>query len=258
MNLAYNVAFLSELSNPDWDDLVNNGVAAAVICFSHGITQDNKAADNIANAKKAGMYIHGYHIYEGLEDEVIFSMNNAKSLGLQPGSYMFLKGAPTDLIVGFTNNWLSVGWKVGINSTSNDCYQWIRSDAEPANYDLWQMDDSLGYDATGNLVIEPVSPVPKVDSFNPPLPEDGAFVDFGKDTTGLLGGTSLGYSTNGDNFYAVVTPFGMVFRDADANRMSKLLMNKLKLQSPNGTVFSLSISDDGELKAIKENEGKGA
>jgi hypothetical protein len=52
----------------------------------------------------------------------------------------------------------------------------------------------------------------------------------------------------------VITPFGIIFRDNDAERISKLMMNKLKLQSPNGTVFILSVNDDGELKAMKESD----
>ena len=51
----------------------------------------------------------------------------------------------------------------------------------------------------------------------------GAFVGVGKDTSGLGGGRSFGYSTNGQDFYAVITPKGLVFRQIDALRMWRLL-----------------------------------
>lgn len=51
----------------------------------------------------------------------------------------------------------------------------------------------------------------------------GAYVGIGKDTSGLGGGRSFGYSTNGHDFYAVITPKGLVFRQIDALRMWRLL-----------------------------------
>ena len=51
----------------------------------------------------------------------------------------------------------------------------------------------------------------------------GAFVGVGKDTSGLGGGRSFGYSTNGQDFYSVITPKGLVFRQIDALRMWRLL-----------------------------------
>lgn len=51
----------------------------------------------------------------------------------------------------------------------------------------------------------------------------GAYVGIGKDTSGLGGGRSFGYSTNGQDFYAVITPKGLVFRQIDALRMWRLL-----------------------------------
>lgn len=54
----------------------------------------------------------------------------------------------------------------------------------------------------------------------------GAFVGVGKDTSGLGGGRSIGYSTNGKDFNAVITPKGLVFRQIDAYRMWRLLKPK--------------------------------
>ncbi|WP_420222858.1 GH25 family lysozyme [Pediococcus acidilactici] len=252
---GYNVVVLSEAqSDVDWGKLKDDGVQAAIIRLSHGVTQDLQASANLSKAKQLGMYVHGYHAYEGIDNEVTFSLSNAEALGLPEGSYFFIQGAPDDEVIGFVNNWLSAGWSVGMNGLSDEYYQWIVSDSAPDKYDVWQMDDLRCLDNTGELVSEPKKNTPGVDNFNPGKPQAGAYVGFGNDTTGLLGGQTLGYSTNGNDFYAVITPFGMIFRDVDADRMSKLMINKLKLQSPNGTVFNLVVNDEGELKAEKESD----
>ncbi|KAF5440753.1 hypothetical protein HFC69_00420 [Pediococcus sp. EKM202D] len=254
MDQGYNIVVLSETQTDiDWDKLVTDGVQAVVIRLSHGITQDTQASNFIAKAKEKGMYIHGYHDYEAIDGEVTFSLENAETLGLTSGAFMFLNSPPDD-VLGFTNNWLSAGWNAGVKGESDDYYQWVVSDTEPDKGDLWQMDDIHGLDKTGDLVTEPKSNNPVVDPTNPNQPKEGAFVGYGIDSTGLRGGNALGYSTNGTDFYSVITPFGIIFRDNDAERISKLMMNKLKLQSPNGTVFILSVNDDGELKAMKESD----
>lgn len=53
-----------------------------------------------------------------------------------------------------------------------------------------------------------------------------SYVGVGKDTSGLGGGRSIGYSTNGKDFNAVITPKGLVFRQIDALRMWRLLRPK--------------------------------
>lgn len=257
MDQGYNVVVLSEeqtASDVDWSKLKDNGVQAAIIRLSHGVTQDTQASAHLANAKQAGMYLHGYHTYEGVDEEVTFSLDNATSLGLPVGSYFFIQGAPDDEVIGFAHNWLSVGWNIGVNGQSDDYYQWIVSETLPEKCDVWQMDDTRCLDNTGDLVSEPQSNVPAVDDINPGKPRAGAYVGYGVDTTGYLGGEALGYSTNGIDFYSVITPFGIIFRDVDADRMSKLMTNKLKLQSPNGTVFNLTVTDEGELKAVKDGD----
>ncbi|WP_057801935.1 hypothetical protein [Pediococcus stilesii] len=255
---GYNVVVLSETqaaADVDWNDLVANGVQAALIRLSHGVTQDLAAAAHIANAKKVDVHVHGYHEYEGVDDEVPFSLNNGVELGLAQGAYMFLVGAPIDAALGFANNWLSAGWKIGTSDVQDDYYQWITGADEPSVYDLWQFDDTHAVDSSGQLLLDPIDPNPPIDSTTPTAPKAGAYVGYGNDTSGMLGGTSIGYSTDGINFYAVITPFGIIFRDGDVERMSNLLINKLKLQSPNGTVFNLAVSDDGVLSAVKEGDG---
>ena len=251
LTTTFNVLVVNEQLTVDWSKAVSDGVQAVIIRLSHGLTQDSKAKDNLTSAKSAGLYVHGYHEYEGVDGEVDFSLTTATALELGIGSFLFLKGAPDDAVNGFMNNWLSAGWEVGATNATS-AYYWAVSDTEPAgDYDVWQFDDTHAYDATGKLTVDPVSPEPDTDSATPGTPQAGAYVGFGHDTTGLLGGEALGYSTNGDDFYAVVTPFGVILRQPDIDRIAK----RLRLQSPNGTVFSLMVTDSGELKAVKKGDG---
>ncbi|MFO1546663.1 hypothetical protein ABC418_09000 [Lactiplantibacillus plantarum] len=257
LSLTSNVVIVSEELNQtdiDWSSLVKQGILAIIIRLSHGITQDTMAQNNLVNAHAVGLLVHGYHEYEGLDGEVDFSLNNASKLGLPAGAYMFLKGAPDENSSAFANNWQSAGWLIGTTDSSDHYYRWKIADQEPTQYDLWQFDNWHAFDATGKLIITPVNPTPSNDSVIPGIPESGAYVDYGYDSTGLLGGKSLGYSTNGVNFYAVITPFGIIFRQPDLDRISQGLINKLKLQSPNGTVFSLNITDEGLLITTKEDD----
>lgn len=61
---------------------------------------------------------------------------------------------------------------------------------------------------------------------NVPSPTSGARVGIGKDTSGLQGGPAIGYSTNGRDFYAAITPYGFTFRKRDAENMWRLLRPK--------------------------------
>ena len=74
----------------DWANLKANGVKAAVVRIGHGTTRDTNAADHISNATKAGLIVHVYHYYEGVDGELQYSVNNAKSLNVQPNVYYFL------------------------------------------------------------------------------------------------------------------------------------------------------------------------
>lgn len=74
----------------------------------------------------------------------------------------------------------------------------------------------------------------------------GAFVGVGKDTSGLGGGRSFGYSTNGQDFYAVITPKGLVFRQIDALRMWRLLKPQQAEQI--GDFFNNKVSKEIETQ----------
>lgn len=74
----------------------------------------------------------------------------------------------------------------------------------------------------------------------------GAFVGVGKDTSGLGGGRSFGYSTNGQDFYAVITPKGLVFRQIDALRMWRLLKPQQAEQI--GDFFNNKVSKEIEAQ----------
>lgn len=74
----------------------------------------------------------------------------------------------------------------------------------------------------------------------------GAFVGVGKDTSGLGGGRSFGYSTNGQDFYSVITPKGLVFRQIDALRMWRLLKPQQAEQI--GDFFNNKVSKEIEAQ----------
>lgn len=74
----------------------------------------------------------------------------------------------------------------------------------------------------------------------------GAFVGVGKDTSGLGGGRSFGYSTNGQDFYSVITPKGLVFRQIDALRMWRLLKPKQAAQI--GDFFNNKVAKEIEAQ----------
>lgn len=258
LELAYNVIILSEdveQTTIDWPNLVKQGVQAAIVRLSHGVTKDSQAESNLVHAREIGLVVHGYHEYEGLDAEIGFSVDNASELSLPMGAYMFLTNVSNESIaLSFANNWQAAGWSVGLENASGSYYHWIVSESEPDIYDVWQFKGIRAFDATGRLSIPPVNPVPENDNAIPGNPAAGAYVGSGYDTTGLLGGQTLGYSTNGVDFYAVITPFGIVFRQPDFDRISNGLINKLKLQSPNGNVFSLSITDEGHVITTKEED----
>ncbi|WP_461241086.1 glycoside hydrolase family 25 domain-containing protein, partial [Paucilactobacillus sp. N302-9] len=216
-----NVVNLNELTDTTKIDWTN--IKAAIIRLSHGVTQDSQAINNIALAKSHNIYIHGYHTFEGVDGEVQFTIDNAEKLSLDKGAYFFLEDNTVDDVLGFANNWLSAGWLVGVTEPSDEYYQWINSTDEPSAYDVWKIDDLYSVDKTGELIRAPVDPTPKVSSYEPDTPTAGSYVGYGVDTSGLIGGTSLGYSTDGKNFYSALTPFGFIFRQADADRMWALM-----------------------------------
>lgn len=174
-----------------------------------------------------------------------------------------ISGNWSDIFESFKSSWLQHGWHPGLyvsdspyqsrfdnDKLVNDgVYRWIASYSyEPSNYDIWQFSNGDGkldnnYDKSGKLSqdytwYEPHDPdkssagddtssTSTNDPSEPPSPVSGAYVGVGKDSSGYGGGDSYGYSTDGKNFYAAVTPFGFIFRKVDADRMWNLLKNRV-------------------------------
>lgn len=239
-------------NNVDWAGLVNSGVQGVLIRLGHGIIRDPCASGHIAKAKQYGLYWHGYHTYEGVVNEPQFTIKNATELGLSTSQYYFVdltkSSDPFNDYYALHATWLSQGYSTGL-LISNDDYlskftdsevtasgtlRWLISDTEPANYDVWQYSsegtvgtssakvglnfaktDKLKYNLNTTLTGNDISK----DPYNPQAPVGGAYIGWGYDTTGLGGGKTIGYSTNGKNFYALIGPDGLVVRKSDGNRI---------------------------------------
>lgn len=236
----------------DWAGLVNSGVQGVLIRLGHGIIRDPCASGHIAKAKQYGLYWHGYHTYEGVVNEPQFTIKNATELGLSTSQYYFVdltkSSDPFNDYYALHATWLSQGYSTGL-LISNDDYlskftdnevtasgtlRWLISDTEPADYDVWQYSsegtvgtssakvglnfaktDKLKYNLNTTLTGADISK----DPYNPQTPVGGAYIGWGYDTTGLGGGKTIGYSTNGKNFYALIGPDGLVVRKSDGNRI---------------------------------------
>lgn len=236
----------------DWAGLVNSGVQGVLIRLGHGIIRDPCASGHIAKAKQYGLCWHGYHTYEGVVNEPQFTIKNANELGLSTSQYYFVdltkSSDPINDYYALHANWLSQGYSTGLLISSNDylskftdsdvtasgTLRWLISDTEPANYDIWQYSsegtigtssvkvgfnfaktDKLKYNLNTTLTGADISK----DPYNPQAPVGGAYIGWGYDTTGLGGGKTIGYSTNGKNFYALIGPDGLVVRKSDGNRI---------------------------------------
>lgn len=236
----------------DWAGLVNSGVQGVLIRLGHGIIRDPCASGHIAKAKQYGLYWHGYHTYEGVVNEPQFTIKNANELGLSTSQYYFVdltkSSDPFNDYYALHANWLSQGYSTGLLISSDDylskftdsdvtasgTLRWLISDTEPANYDVWQYSsegtvgtssvkvglnfaktDKLKYNLNTTLTGADISK----DPYNPQTPVGGAYIGWGYDTTGLGGGKTIGYSTNGKNFYALIGPDGLVVRKSDGNRI---------------------------------------
>lgn len=236
----------------DWAGLVNSGVQGVLIRLGHGIIRDPCASGHIAKAKQYGLYWHGYHTYEGVVNEPQFTIKNATELGLSTSQYYFVdltkSSDPFNDYYALHATWLSQGYSTGL-LISNDDYlskftdsevtasgtlRWLISDTEPADYDVWQYSsegtvgtssvkvglnfaktDKLKYNLNTTLTGADINK----DPYNPQTPVGGAYIGWGYDTTGLGGGKTIGYSTNGKNFYALIGPNGLVVRKSDGNRI---------------------------------------
>lgn len=236
----------------DWAGLVNSGVQGVLIRLGHGIIRDPCASGHIAKAKQYGLYWHGYHTYEGVVNEPQFTIKNATELGLSTSQYYFVdltkSSDPFNDYYALHATWLSQGYSTGLLISNEDylskftdseviasgTLRWLISDTEPADYDVWQYSsegtvgtssvkvgfnfsktDKLKYNLDTTLTGADFNK----DPYNPETPVGGAYIGWGYDTTGLGGGKTIGYSTNGKNFYALIGPDGLIVRKSDGNRI---------------------------------------
>ncbi|MDR7663606.1 GH25 family lysozyme [Limosilactobacillus fermentum] len=260
---AANVVDVSEWqpTSIDWANLKANGVKAVVVRIGHGVTRDEHAADHIANATKAGLIVHVYHYYEGVDGELQYSVNNAKSLNIQPNVYYFLDmegtiaGSWPSIFDSFRNQWSAYGWNTGLYcSLSNyakfddatlvkqGVYRWIAAwgSNQPSNADMWQYDSKTGLgsytsaldkdiDIAGKLIETPDSTVvePTDPNGNYTI-KPGAFVGFDHSTTELQGGEMLVASPDGHNKIPKLSPDGQfLFNNNDGDNMWALIKPKI-------------------------------
>lgn len=260
---AANVVDVSEWqpTSIDWANLKANGVKAVVVRIGHGVTRDEHAADHIANATKAGLIVHAYHYYEGVDGELQYSVNNAKSLNIQPNVYYFLDmegtiaGSWPSIFESFRKQWAGYGWNTGLYcSLSNyakfddatlvkqGVYRWIAAwgSTQPSNADMWQYDSKTGLgsytsaldkdvDIAGKLIKAPDSTVVEpTDPNGNYAVKPGAFVGFGHSTTKLQGGEMLVASPDGQNKIPKLAPTGaFLFNNADGDNMWALIKPKI-------------------------------
>lgn len=245
----------------DWANLKANGVKAVVVRIGHGVTRDEHAADHIANATKAGLIVHVYHYYEGVDGELQYSVNNAKSLNIQPNVYYFLDmegtiaGSWPSIFDSFRKQWSAYGWNTGLycslsnyakfdNATlvKQGVYRWIAAwgSTQPSNADMWQYDSKTGLgsytsaldkdvDIAGKLIKEPDSTVvePTDPNGNYTI-KPGAFVGFDHSTTELQGGEMLVASPDGQNKIPKLSPDGQfLFNNNDGDNMWTLIKPKV-------------------------------
>ena len=260
---AANVVDVSEWqpTSIDWANLKANGVKAVVVRIGHGVTRDEHAADHIANATKAGLIVHVYHYYEGVDGELQYSVNNAKSLNIQPNVYYFLDmegtiaGSWPSIFESFRKQWAGYGWNTGLYcSLSNyakfddatlvkqGVYRWIAAwgSNQPASADMWQYDSKTGLgsytsaldkdvDIAGKLIKAPDSTVvePTDPNGNYTI-KPGAFVGFDHSTTELQGGEMLVASPDGKNKIPKLSPDGQfLFNNNDGDNMWALIKPKV-------------------------------
>lgn len=265
----------------DWANLKANGVKAVVVRIGHGVTRDEHAADHIANATKAGLIVHVYHYYEGVDGELQYSVNNAKSLNIQPNVYYFLDmegtiaGSWSSIFDSFRKQWSAYDWNTGLycslsnyakfdNATlvKQGVYRWIAAwgSDQPSNADMWQYDSKTGLgsytsaldkdvDIAGKLIKEPDSTVVEPTDPNGSYTiKPGAFVGFDHSTTELQGGEMLVASPDGQNKIPKLAPTGaFLFNNADGDNMWTLI--KPKIQMPKLDWSTITNKPDVALKS---------
>lgn len=260
----------------NWAGLVNSGVQGVLIRLGHGIIRDPCASGHIAKAKQYGLYWHGYHTYEGVVNEPQFTIKNATELGLSTSQYYFVdltkSSDPFNDYYALHANWLSKRYSTGLlisnedylskftdsEVTASGSLRWLISDTEPANYDIWQYSsegtigtssvkvgfnfaktDKLKYNLSTTLTGADINK----DPYNPQTPVGGAYIGWGYDTTGLGGGKTIGYSTNGKNFYALIGPNGLVVRKSDGNRIYGTIADQIDSAISANVIPAKSVAD---------------
>lgn len=250
----------------DFANLKANGIQAVILRLGHGTTRDNGVEHFIGQAQRAGLVIHGYHFYEaGTNNQVKWSIQNAKELGLAANAYYFLNmegkipGKWPEIFRAFYRNWKMAGWNVGLYASlskysqfdlnefkTNEVYKWVAAwDAEhaPEIADAWQYNCSTGLgkyslkldkdvDITGKLIQKIEAPGKlETDPDGQYKIKAGAFVGFDYSTTDIVGGKMLVSSPNGVDKIPKLGPDGsFFFNREDAHRMLPYLKDFITQQ----------------------------
>ena len=265
----------------DWANLKTNGIKAVVVRIGHGTTRDTNAADHISNATKAGLIVHVYHYYEGTDGEPQWSVNNAKSLNIQPNVYYFLDmegtiaGSWSSIFESFRKTWSGYGWNTGLycslsnyakfdnaTLTKQGVYRWIAAwgSIQPSSADMWQYDSKTGLgsytsaldkdvDISGKLIVTPsTNTITNTDPNGNYELKAGAFVGFDHSTTSLQGGKMLVASPDGKNKIPKLAPTGaFLFNNNDGDNMWTLI--KPKIQMPKLDWSAITDKPDVALKS---------
>lgn len=250
----------------DFANLKANGIQAVILRLGHGTTRDNGVERFIGQAQRVGLIIHGYHFYEaGINNQVEWSIQNAKELGLAANAYYFLDmegklpGNWSEIFRAFYRNWKMAGWNVGLYASlskysqfdlnefkTNEVYKWVAAwDAEhaPEIADAWQYNCSTGLgkyslkldkdvDITGELIRKIEAPGKlESDPDGQYKIKAGAFVGFDYSTTDIVGGKMLVSSPNGVDKIPKLGPDGsFFFNREDAHRMLPYLKDFITQQ----------------------------
>lgn len=282
---------ISNLNNDieiNWGEVATTGIKAVILKLSEGTSFiDNQAAAHAAGAKSIGLIVHGYHYYWGdPAAEAAFAIDKAQAAGIPKGAYLFMDfeeenipGNWTAQTLQFCQAVAAAGYKTGLYigeklySTNIDAasmkaagiYVWIAnySNRPQVGHDAWQFSSNFvlpGYptkpvdasiDFTGLLVAKNATPTPDPDPAAPfqppkrPTIETGAYVSIKK---------TAAYSPNGNDLVSVIAPDGIHLMDYDLWDISqKIIFPSIRLVSPNGAVFVLSVDDSGQLITKKQN-----
>lgn len=180
-----------------------------------------------------------------------FVGKSLSALGYPTGCYIVInyqsKKDVKDITGAFSNN-LQLGYRAAIIINKSDYTQGELKDLQQYGIvviDHKDIKDSL-LDVPNFLKTRSVAMMRDYTNVDISDVGPGAYVGVGKDTSGLGGGRSFGYSTNGQDFYAVITPKGLVFRQIDALRMWRLLKPQQAAQI--GNFFNNKVAKEIEAQ----------